>query len=178
MAIIYALFTQSVDPHHIGRDGWWIAPLRRGIVVKKFSVTDNISWPRTWKINRSTERNERILQTYMKLSGPLLARLRLFIIPFISMTSVMLAEIWTPENIRPLTMAKRLDALTLALPEEPIKICRDAKWSCENLEKEILRVSAEFSTCIRTGLPIPAKTCRWHMWTRRLIHKYRPISRA
>lgn len=112
------------------------SPITMGMDIKRFSITDNTSEPKKLIIHRPSDKEKRVLQTYIAQSDPLQARLRLMVIPKMELNSAMLGEVRRPDNIRPLTMAKRLHALTHAAPDELIRICREARWSSDELEEK------------------------------------------
>lgn len=136
------------------------SPVVVGLDVKQYTITDNMSAPPRIMMKRPSDNATRSLETYLSKENPLRARLRLLIVPTLPPTltsSAMLGKARKPNNLRPLTLAKRIHSMTHAHPEQVIRICKGARWLTETLENAIRTTSATCDTCAMTGPPAPSK---------------------
>lgn len=132
------------------------SPIVVGMDVKKYTTTDNLSSPPTITMKRPTDHSERKLETYLTVSDPLRARLRLLVIPT-PLYMAMLGEARKPKDMRAMTIAKRIHNMTHLRASEAIRICEEAGWLMPELGKAIESVSDNCPSCAMTGPPAPAK---------------------
>lgn len=124
-----------------------------GLDTKKHASTDKTMDPRTMTIKRTSDRTERVLQTYLSESNPLREIIRLFIVPIIQTTSLLRGENRRPPDMRPLKIARRLHALPHVHPYQLKRICKEAIWATTELERQIRHVSTQCARCVRSGTP-------------------------
>lgn len=133
------------------------SPITVGMDVQRYCVTDNLSTPRRVVMKRPRDTDRRTLNTYISGFSPLEHRLRLEITPIPCATNALIGHARRRPDIRPATLAKRIHNITHAPASEAIRICKQAGWLNDEVEKAIEKVSRECETCARSGRPPPSK---------------------
>lgn len=132
------------------------SPIIIGMDLKKDTTTDNLTSPPRMIMKRPEDRSIRMLETYMSVTDPLQARLRLLVVPAAT-TAALIGEARKPERIRPMTLAKRIHNLTHASSAQATRICEEAGWLTSDLKRAIEKVSDNCPSCALSGPPAPSR---------------------